>query len=154
MTDDAEWRDRQAIADELHAYCRLVDANRTDEATDLFTRDCTWRYRRGDDAVQTGRDTLAAHMARSMVGMRATSHHLTNLEIALTGRSSATVDSYVSAIHFYDDHRPEFQIWARYHDQFVETPEGWRIADRRVTVAGTLNGTGMADWEPVERVAG
>jgi len=154
MADDQEWRDRQAIADTLHAYCRLVDQNRPDETAELFTADCTWKYRRGDDAVQTGREALAAHMARSLVGMRATSHHLSNIEVTFTGPGTAHVDSYVSAVHWFDDNRPEFQIWARYHDGFVKTADGWRIADRRVTVAGELNGHGPAAWEPIERQPG
>ena len=51
----------------------------------------------------------------------------------------ARAKSTVYAWHRPADGGPQWRLWAQYHDVVVRTPAGWRIAERRLLVAGSEN---------------
>ncbi|MGI9053682.1 MAG: nuclear transport factor 2 family protein [Ilumatobacteraceae bacterium] len=128
--------DRQAIADVVHAYCRNVDLVRPDEIAALFTQDCTVDYGPGLGAPTHGAAQLEQRLAAGLPRFAATSHHVSNIEVDFDGDDAADTITYLYAWHRYHDDRPDAHLWARYHDRFVRTPAGWRIASRTLKVAG------------------
>jgi uncharacterized protein (TIGR02246 family) len=129
--------DRQAIADLVHAYCRHFDQNEPDEVAALFTDDAVVDY--GPEAATiVGSAAIAATIA---VGLEqtfaATSHHVSNIQLAFDGPDRATGVTYLYAWHRYRDGAPDGELWARYHHRFERTAAGWRIAELVLRAAGT-----------------
>ena len=129
-------RDRLAINDLLHAYCRHVDLLEVRELGQLFTDDCIVDYGPGLGGPHQGRDILEAALARGLRRFSATSHHLSNIRVTFQGRDRATASSYVFAWHRQLSDGRERKLFGRYFDDLVLTPEGWRIKRRRLRMAG------------------
>jgi uncharacterized protein (TIGR02246 family) len=139
--DDAavvrELVDRRAIEELIYAYCRHFDQNEPDSVAALFTEDATVDY--GPEFPNVvGASSIAAAVA---VGLEqtfaATSHHVSNIEIAFDGPDRATGSTYLYAWHRYRDASPDGELWGRYHHRFERTPDGWRIARLVLTAAGS-----------------
>ena len=131
--------DRQAIVNLVHAYCRGVDS--IDEATlrDCFTADCVVDYGPGMGGPRRGGDVIVAGLVAGLPNFAATHHQVSNLEIRLDGSDAATGITYVTAWHRYADGRPDAILWGQYHDRFVRTNDGWRIAERILLATGQQN---------------
>ena len=142
---------RQAIADVVHAYCRNVDLVRPAEIAALFTEDCTVDYGPGLGPPTHGSAQLQQRLAAGLPRFAATSHHVSNIEVEFDGDDAANTIAYLYAWHRYDDGRPDAHLWARYHDRFVRTPDGWRIAERVLRVAGQE--AFDVDWYSIGRSA-
>lgn len=150
MDDLRRLVDRQAIADVIHAYCRNVDLVRPEAVAALFTTDCTVDYGPGLGPPTHGSAELQRRLAAGLPRFAATSHHVSNIEVDVddAGDEAETV-TYLYAWHRYDDARPDAQLWARYHDRFVRTVDGWRIAERVLRVAGQQDFD--VEWHPTGR---
>lgn len=132
--------DREAIASLVHAYCDRFDRNDPDGVAALFTADARIDYNpdtpdiRGSDLARTIavglRDTFAA-----------TSHHVSNLEVALDDSDPDVARStcYLDAWHRYRDGSPDGFLWGRYEHRFRRTPDGWRITDLVLRGHGTID---------------
>ena len=127
--------DRQAIADVLHGYCRALDTMRLHELRAIFTEDCVVEFGPDPRLNSTGRPALEASLARLWRWQR-TSHHLSNLCVSFGEPGRAAAESYVIAWHERPD-GSSATLWGQYHDQLVDTPEGWRIARRRQVMSGS-----------------
>jgi 3-hydroxyacyl-CoA dehydrogenase/ketosteroid isomerase-like protein len=126
---------RLAIVRLLHRYCAMLDAMELELVHELFTDDCLVVY--GDDERMQSRG--AANLAQSLrrLGRFArTSHHLSNVEIDFDGPDTARGRSYVLAWHQRPDGGSQ-TLYAQYHDRFVRTAGGWRIAERRQFTNGS-----------------
>jgi ketosteroid isomerase-like protein len=141
--DDAalvrELVDRAAIEGLIHAYCRHFDQNEPERVAALFTEDATVDY--GPEFPDiVGASSIAAAVA---VGLEqtfaATSHHVSNIEIAFDDSDRATGSTYLYAWHRYRDGSPDGELWGRYQHRFERTPDGWRIARLVLTAAGSRN---------------
>lgn len=133
MPDDAPLRDVAAITAVILAYATAVDEARLDQLGPLFAEDAVLDYGRGRHC--TGREEVVAFVAGRAAAYRATSHHLSNIQVELDGPDQAAARTYVYAWH----ERPngtQAEIWGRYLDRLVRTPEGWRIARRAIRTAG------------------
>lgn len=130
--DDA---DRRAITSVLHGYCRMLDSLELEQVPSFFTDDCEVVYGPEPRMQSHGAADLAQALQRLSRFAR-TSHHLSNVEIELTGPDSASSISYVLAWHQQPDGASR-TLYAQYHDRFVRTPEGWRIAERRQLTNGS-----------------
>jgi uncharacterized protein (TIGR02246 family) len=121
------------IRDLLHEYCRAADRNDADALAACFTEDCVCDY--GPGAQERGREARRASAARDLALFSATSHLLGNITIELESPDRARASSVVHAWH-----RPlgggTWILYAEYHDLVVRTRDGWRIAERRLEVAG------------------
>ena len=134
-----ELADRQAIADLIHAYCLHFDNNEPEAVAALFTDDAVVDY--GPEATTiVGADAIATTIA---VGLEhtflATSHHVSNIQIAFDGHDCAHSVSYLYAWHRYVDGSPDGELWGRYRHSFVRTGGGWRISGLLLEAAGTVD---------------
>lgn len=143
--------DRVAITAVIHAYCRNVDLARPAHIAALFTADCTVDYGPGLGAPTHGAAALERRLASGLPRFAATSHHVSNIEITFDGADAASTVTYLYAWHRYPDERPDAHLWARYHDRFVRQPDGWRIAERVLRVAGQQDFD--VAWHPIGREA-
>jgi ketosteroid isomerase-like protein len=141
--------DRQEIVDVIHAYCRNVDLVRADEVAALFTDDCIVDYGPGLGDPTHGSAALAERLGRGLPRFAATSHHVSNIEVVFEGRDAARSITYLYAWHRYPDDAPDAHLWAQYHDRFVRTAQGWRIAERILKVAG--HEAFDVEWYPIGR---
>jgi uncharacterized protein (TIGR02246 family) len=134
-----ELADRQAIADLLHAYCLHFDNDEPAAVAALFTPDATVDY--GPEVpVLVGTDAIAAAVARGLERtFAATSHHVSNIQVAFDGPDAARTVAYVYAWHRYADGSPDGELWGRYRHSVVRTGAGWRISSLRLEAAGTAD---------------
>lgn len=126
---------RVAITELVHAYCRFVDLLATHELAELFTEDCVVDYGPGLGRPIEGREMLEAALARGLRRFAATSHHVSNVEITVQG-DVASGTCYVLAWHKMVDGSPDAYLFGQYHDRFVRSDGSWKIAERRLLVAG------------------
>ena len=135
--------DKDAIVELVHRYSYLVDHERPDELAELFTEDCVVDYGPGIGPPARGRKAFRS-MFRSNPEepgrFVATSHHNANVLVRFEDDDRARVLTTVYAWHKAPDgSTPE--VWGCYHDVAVRTPEGWRLAERQLRLAGTQ------DWD-------
>jgi hypothetical protein len=113
---------------ELHTlkgrYCRFVDTKQWDALGELMTPDFTLS---SDGFEHRGRSEVLAFVTASLAAV--TVHHVHQPEITFVGDDQASgiwaMNDYVV---FPSD--PPFVIrgWGHYHDEYVRTDAGWRIA--------------------------
>lgn len=135
-----ELEQRRLISEVLVDYSHFVDRN--DPAglvARVFCEDGCFEL--GSRHAVIGRADLALMFARTLAPFSRTSHHVSNIMVTLTGAhmgaETAVSTAYVYAWHLTADEGRRIDLWGRYHDQHRLTPEGWRIANRRLTVAGS-----------------
>ena len=128
-----------------------MDLNRPDEQVKVFTERCHVNYGADDAAGSTGGTTLHEALRAALAEFVATNHRITNIEIDFAGSDAATAVSSVYAWHRYADERPDFHLFGRYHDIWERTPEGWRMSERQLKVAGAINGPDADQVEPIGR---
>lgn len=141
---------RQHIAETLHAYSHYVDRN--DPAglvTRVFCADGCFQL--GARHAVVGREELARMFAKTLAVFTATSHHVSNIDVRFDGDALAHSTAYVYAWHVHADDGRRIDLWGRYADRLRLTADGWRIASRRLTVAGS-DGWHDAPFELVERL--
>jgi len=150
--------DRQQIVDLVHAYCRNVDLVNAAEVAALFTDDCVVDYGPGLGEPTRGSAQLEDRLARGLPRFAATSHHVSNIDITFDitpdGPDAADGVTYLYAWHRFPDHpaTPDAHLWGQYHDRFIRTAAGWRIATRTLRVAGQ-EAFDVA-WYPIGRRSG
>ena len=151
----AQLADASAIGDVLAAYCEAVDEMQLDALVALFSVDC--RFDRGFDAITTGRDDLRAYFAARLPVYSATSHHLSNVRVRVSG-DHAQASSYVYACHWFADGRPYAELWGRYADTLRKSGatglETWLITERKIRAAGAERfpvGDRQPAFEPLKR---
>lgn len=130
MTD---WETWQGVARTLHAYCRTVDQGEVEAFVDLYMPDAVHddgiRRREGHAAI---RDLVTGVIRR----YDATSHHLSNVEVAPADQPGVAVSSSTIYAWHRKDGRPDLEVWGRYQDVLVKLDGVWRFRERRLYVAG------------------
>jgi hypothetical protein len=91
-----------------------------------------------ETATIVGGESIAGTIAVGLDTIfRATSHHVSNIQIAFEGPDAATGVTYLYAWHRYRDDSPDGELWGRYHHRFRRTDSGWRIAELVLRAAGS-----------------
>ena len=127
---------RQLITETLQDYCHYVDRN--DPAGIVEHVFCTdGAFELGARHAVVGHEQLILMFAKTLAPFEMTSHHLSNVRIRFTGDASAESTAYVYAWHVAAAGGKRIDLWGRYRDQLRLTDAGWRIASRRLTVAGS-----------------
>jgi ketosteroid isomerase-like protein len=126
--------DRFAIEDLLVDYCLHLDRMDLAALAALFTPDCRVIYGPDPRLMAEGAPALAASLARMWRWTR-TAHHLSNVRIRAEGAEDARAESCVLAWHERPDGTTA-TIHGRYLDRLRRTPQGWRIAERRMEMNG------------------
>ena len=127
--------DRIEITRLLYRYCAMLDSMELELVPELFTPDCSVIYGPDERMQSHGADNLATSLRR-LGRFARTSHHLSNVELDFEGPDDARGRSYVIAWHQHPDGRMQ-TLYAEYHDRFVRTDGGWRIAERRQLTHGS-----------------
>ena len=144
-----ELEQRRLIGEVLMSYSFHVDRNDPDSLVEeVFSPDGVFEL--GSRHAVAGRENLRLMFAKTLAAFTRTSHHLSNVRIVFGGDNEAQSTAYVYAWHLSSEDGRRMEVWGRYHDRLKLSEEGWRIASRRLTVAGS---EGWADppFELAER---
>ena len=137
MTEADTLIDKLAIAETLYRYCRHLDMMDLDPIALLFTEDCVVSYGPDPALTSEGRDALRHDLER-LWRWRRTSHHLSNVEIAVE-RDTARAHSAVIAWHERPD-RTTATLYGRYEDELIRADGCWLIARRQQFMNGSCAG--------------
>jgi hypothetical protein len=134
MAEPLRVEDRLAVADLAARYAVAVDLRDFDRLREVFIAECrldTGRaVREGIDSVLEAMEGLHRYEATNhVVGQQLLERHDADIR-GLT---------YCTAHHLGTDGdiRTDTVMHIRYHDRFVRTDEGWRIATRRLEIVWT-----------------
>jgi uncharacterized protein (TIGR02246 family) len=131
--------DRLAIADLAARYAAAVDTRDFDRLRAVFAPGCVLDTGR---SVRDGIDSVLEAM-QGLLRYEATSHVLGQQVLDPIDTEADTDEvvglTYCTAHHLMDhgDRRSDTVMHVRYHDRFVRTDDGWRIATRRLEVVWT-----------------
>ena len=144
--------DKDEIVDLVHRYSYFVDHKLHDEIAQLFTEDCIVDYGPGLAPPVHGRRAFRAMFGSGAAptearpGFMATSHHNANVLVTFETDDRAIVRTSLYAWHrTSQDTTP--RVWGYYHDVAVRNPDGWRLAERQLRVAGSENWD--VEWHPL-----
>jgi 3-phenylpropionate/cinnamic acid dioxygenase small subunit len=135
--------DRLAIQDLAAHYARAVDRRDYDAFARIFTRDGRVAVYYGDPAFvaptneMRGIDKIMKGM-RGIEQYRRTTHFVGNQTVELEA-NRAMAETYCLAHHLHEveGRWSNFIMSIRYADRCVREPEGWRFAERVLTVDWT-----------------
>lgn len=134
MTPPLDLADRAALVDLASRYAHAVDSRDFERLRDVFTAAAVLDTGRG---IRNGVDEVLT----AMEGLRryhATTHVLGQQLVEPTGDGARGI-TYCTAHHLTvdGDRRTDKVMHIHYHDEFVRTDDGWRIAARRLDIAWT-----------------
>jgi len=131
-----ELQQREQITTTLINYCVNVDRNDPVAlGEEVFAEDGCFEL--GARYAVVGRENLEKMFAKTLAVFTSTSHHLSNVRITLTSDTTAESTAYVYAWHLSAADGKRIDLWGRYEDRLVLTAKGWRIANRRLSAAGS-----------------
>ena len=129
--------DRSAISDVQLRYATGIDMRDWELYRTCFTDDLEVDFSSvfGGGPRQVKADRWVETVRRTISGLKATQHMITNHVITLTG-DEATCVAYVQARHHLpnDTGASEQAMLGYYTNRFVRTPDGWRIRACKLTV--------------------
>ena len=127
--------DRAELADLAALYAVIVDQREFTRFDEVFTADALLDTGRGR---RSGLVEITDAMA-GLLRYEATSHILGQQLLSVADDGGITSVTYCEAHHLSVDgaERIDTVMHIHYHDRFVPTPDGWRIAHRRLVVPWT-----------------
>jgi ketosteroid isomerase-like protein len=131
--------DKADITDVIHAYCYHFDRAEPEKVLALFTDDAVVDY--GPDVpTMHGVAEIGPMVTRGLSEFfAATSHHISNVTIQFDGPDKAKSVCYLYSWHSYQDGRPNSELWAQYHHDFVRTSDGWKMSHLLLQAAASEN---------------
>lgn len=126
---------RAELADLAALYAVIVDRREFDRFDEVFTADAVLDTGRGE---RSGLAEITDAMA-GLLRYEATSHILGQQLLSVADDGGVTGVAYCEAHHLTvdGDARTDYVMHIHYHDRFVRTAAGWRIAHRRLAVQWT-----------------
>lgn len=131
--------DVQAVIGTLNRYADACDRRDWSLFDEVFTEDAVGDY--GPGFVQHGRTAIVASIRSFLGGCGPTQHLLGNYDVELAdGADTATASCKVRAFHLGrgDKASLSYEAIGSYHDELRRTPQGWRIAHRRMVTSINL----------------
>lgn len=130
MTDPPD--DRTALRELAIAYSYAVDERDWDAFVALFTEDATIDYTSAGGIAGTPA-AVAAWMPGALELFDWTLHSVSTHRVTIADDGTASGDVHVLARHglVWDGTDELMDVTAVYHDAYVRTAAGWRIAARR-----------------------
>lgn len=125
-----EFADWLAIANLKAAYCRLLDAKDWDDWAALFTEDFALDVSGSGGPVLQGRAAVLASVRQS-IGSAKTAHQVHFPEIAIDGDSATAIWPMQDRVEWEGGR--VLTGYGHYHERYVRTPDGWRIAAQKLT---------------------
>lgn len=130
MTATPDFADWLAIANLKAAYCRLLDTKDWEGWGRLFTEDFLLDVTGSGGEVLRGRDAVVASV-RGSIGTARTAHQVHFPEIAIDGDTATAIWPMQDRV-VWDGGRA-LTGWGHYHERYVRTADGWRIAEQKLT---------------------
>ena len=130
--DPQQLTDRIEIEELLVRYSRAIDSRDFDTLETLFTPDAT--FDAGGLGCPTSAPEIRAMIEGTLTGLDATQHLVGKSLIELDG-DEAEVRTYLISQHIRESAPgpvKHYFLGGEYADRVVRTPEGWRIAYRRL----------------------
>jgi ketosteroid isomerase-like protein len=121
------------IEDVLADYCFAVDEGSARGVVALFAD--TAELDVGNGVVIKGLHALQEFFQRRLAQYSASSHHLSNVRVQLEG-GRAVARCYVYSRIWPVGSNGAGELWGRYTDTLISTPQGWRIERRQIRAAG------------------
>lgn len=121
--------DLAGIAEVINRYSTSMDSRQWDLMDDVFLDNATVDM---NDAMFCRGRTQILHLIRTAIECCSITHHMnSNIEAVVDG-DTARVTSKFRAWHRGRGVREHltFEALGYYHDEFLRTPEGWRIQHR------------------------
>jgi SnoaL-like domain len=148
MTSLDTTSDRLDIADLLALYSTALDTKQWDLLDEVFTPDAVCDY--GSLGNPANRDEIKALIRRTLEPLDFTQHFIGNVVVKVDGDKAHT-DLYLIAQHIRAGAAggESYMMGARYADDVVRTPEGWRISHREI-----IRGWATGNREVISRPQG
>ncbi len=128
--------DERQIRGLIARLAHLADYGDLDEYMTLFTDDATWDL--GGTVVRGAEEIRADRVERREQGTQGpgtnTRHMNTTSWVEVDGSDVATAHSYFLFVRDAST-APTLGVTGRYHDTFRRTPDGWKMAHRRIHMA-------------------
>ena len=136
-----EYEDRADIIAVTHDYCWALDRNEWDELHNVFLPEATALL--GSHACGD-RDEIKQVCLASLGKLDDSQHIVGTHQVRIDG-DTATSRCYLHAQHIRRDAEggPHYVVAGRYEDDFVRTPDGWRIKRRVLAVMWTEGNVGV-----------
>src|ERR1700741_3739457 len=125
--DFADWL---AIANLKAAYCRLLDAKDWAGWGQLFTEDFLQDVSPSGGGVFRGREAAVA-ATRASIETAKTAHQVHFPEITIDGDTATAIWPLQDRL-IWEDGR-SLNAFGHYHESYVRTADGWRIATQKLT---------------------
>jgi 3-phenylpropionate/cinnamic acid dioxygenase small subunit len=124
--------DRLAIQDLQVQYAIALDRRDWERLRGVFLPEVRVDY--PGDVHLVGFESVRDYCDRALSRFRTTQHLLGNPDVAIDGdHATASVTLQATHVSGSGDDGDVYTLWGRYDDRLVRTPEGWRIAERRLT---------------------
>jgi hypothetical protein len=120
---------RAALAELLDRYAWACDSRDWDLLRSCFADECYADYHLPDGRGLTSPDAVAGFLTELFRPLTATQHFISNQRARLNG-GRASGSCYVLAQHVRKgaEGGSRYLMGAMYHDEFTQTPDGWRIS--------------------------
>lgn len=122
-----EIADRLEIQNVMIDYCYAIDSKNWDALDRVFTPDAIIDYTEMTPFRGTPAEAKA-FLAEAMAGIRASQHIISTSQIRIEGDHAFGRTVCTNPMVMADGHLFTVGLW--YRDEFVRTPEGWRISSR------------------------
>lgn len=119
--------DETAIRALVHRYTTAIGARDAEAWSSTWTEDGIWDL--GGDVAE-GRDAVRRTWEAAMDRFVEVGHVASFAELSVDGDNAS--GRWVVDERTVDGEGNEFAFSADYHDRYVRTPDGWRIAERRL----------------------
>lgn len=123
----ADWL---AIANLKAAYCRLLDTKDWEGWGRLFTEDFLLDVTGSGGEVLRGRDAVVESV-RGSIGTAKTAHQVHFPEIVIDGDTATAIWPMQDRV-VWDGGRA-LTGWGHYHERYIRTADGWRVAEQKLT---------------------
>jgi hypothetical protein len=130
MPSTPNFADWLAIANLKAAYCRLLDTKDWEGWGQLFTEDFVQDVSGSGGGVFRGRDA-AVSATRSSIETAKTAHQVHFPEITINGDTATGIWPLQDRL-VWEDGRT-LTAYGHYHERYVRTVGGWRIAEQKLT---------------------
>jgi len=135
-----EHEDRADIIAVTHDYCWALDRNEWHELDEVFLPDATAQLGSHECA---DREQIKLVVEKALGKLDDSQHIVATHQVRVDG-DRATSRCYLHAQHVRRDAKggPHYVVAGRYEDDFVRTPDGWRIKHRALIVMWTEGNVG------------
>lgn len=124
--------DRLEIEDLITDYAAAIDSGEIDKLDAIFTPDAFIDYSAMGGAKGSYPE-VKVFLAKALKGFRNTQHLIGNFEIRLDGDKATGKIMCFNPMELETGDKPAIPVFFLglwYHDEYIKTSEGWRIARR------------------------